>query len=296
MNHPTTALSTLILLACAGLATCNAQTPTTSGDNDTGKKVSVPTIASQSAADKLGGRVLDVQCSGTYPRHLQGICSDETAIYWSFTTTLVKTDMDGNVIRKIPVVDHHGDLCMHDGRLYVAVNLGKFNDPAGNADSWVYVYDAADLTELEKHEVQQVFHGAGGIGYRDGQFYVVGGLPDAVNQNYVYQYDPKFQFVKKHVVESGHTHLGIQAATFANDRWWFGCYGNPAILLVTDANFQMVGRYENVGSLGIEGLADGRLLIANGKTSKSHECTGGCRTALPDAKSGFQIQVAPNQE
>ena len=33
-----------------------------------------------------------VVCSGTYGGHLQGITTDNTNIYWSFTTSLVKTD------------------------------------------------------------------------------------------------------------------------------------------------------------------------------------------------------------
>ena len=69
----------------------------------------------------------------------------EHHIYWSFTTQLVKTDLDGKVLKKIPVANHHGDLCHVGGKLYAAVNLGKFNDPKGNADSWVYEYDAKDL-------------------------------------------------------------------------------------------------------------------------------------------------------
>ncbi|MCB1085407.1 MAG: hypothetical protein KDM63_00055 [Verrucomicrobiae bacterium] len=70
------------------------------------------------------------------------------------------------------MADHHGDLCFHGGKIFVAVNLGKFNDPKGNADSWVYVYDAANLKELAKHPVPEVFHGAGGMDARDGHFFV----------------------------------------------------------------------------------------------------------------------------
>lgn len=71
----------------------------------------------------------DVTCEGAYPHHLQGICVDDEAIYWSFTTTLVKTDRDGKLLKKVPVANHHGDLCHYDGKLYVAVNLGKYADP-----------------------------------------------------------------------------------------------------------------------------------------------------------------------
>ncbi|MDA8743569.1 hypothetical protein N9N28_02945 [Rubripirellula amarantea] len=157
-----------------------------------------------------------VECEGTYSHHLQGICAESSAIYWSFTTTLVKTDLNGKVIKKVPVANHHGDLCVHEGKLFVAVNLGEFNHPEGNADSWIYVYDTDDLVELEKHPCDEVFYGAGGVGFRDGRFYVVGGLPDQMSENYVYEYDANFQFIKKHVIESGHTHLGIQTAAFAH--------------------------------------------------------------------------------
>lgn len=235
------------------------------------------------------GEMFNVRCEGTYPHHLQGVCTDEKAIFWSFTTTLIKTDMEGTLLKKVPVANHHGDLCFHDGKLYVAVNLGKFNDPEGNADSWVYVYDAETLTELARHETQEVFHGAGGIGYRAGHFFVVGGLPDGVDENYVYEYDSDFKFLKKHVIESGHTHLGIQTATFAHDRWWFGCYGDPKIMLVTDDDFQMKGRYEIDCSLGIEGLSGGRLLVGSGRCEKDKGCNGTVKTVLPEGNVGFKF-------
>ncbi len=230
-----------------------------------------------------------INCEGTYKHHLQGICSDQQSIYWSFTTALVKTDMKGIVLKQIPVASHHGDLCFNDGMLYVAVNLGKFNDPAGQADSWVYTYDAETLEELSRHETQQVSYGAGGIGYRDGHFYVVGGLPEGMVENYVYEYDDQWNFVKKHTIMSGHTHLGIQTATFAHDRWWFGCYGDPKILLVTDVDYKIVGRYEIDCSLGIEGMSDGRLLIGSGRCDGAKGCNGVARMASPDEETGFRF-------
>lgn len=240
-------------------------------------------------AGKSLGDIFKVICEGTYKHHLQGVCTDEKAIFWSFTTSLVKTDMEGKRLKQVPVANHHGDLCFHDGKLYVAVNLGKFNDSEGNADSWVYVYDAENLKELARHETQEVFHGAGGIGYRDGHFFVVGGLPEDVEKNYVYEYDGEFNFLKKHVIKSGHTHLGIQTATFAHDRWWFGCYGDPKILLVTDANFQMKGRYETDCSLGVEGLTGGRVLVGSGRCRKDKGCTGAVQTAFPDETKGLHL-------
>jgi hypothetical protein len=229
-----------------------------------------------------------VTCEGTYSHHLQGVCADGEAIYWCFTTTLVKTDLAGKVLHKTPVANHHGDLCLHDGKLDVAVNLGKFNDPAGNADSWVYVYRADDLAFVARHAVPEVFHGAGGIGVRGGRFFVVGGLPDDIRENYVYEYDEEFKFIKKHTIASGHTHLGIQTATFAGGRWWLGCYGDPKILLVADAEFQLLGRYEYDCSLGILGLPDGRFLSARGRTVQGAH-TGSVHLAVADEQRGLRV-------
>jgi len=247
-----------------------------------------PSASSNTNGGQVTAEFRNVKCEGTYRHHLQGVCVDDQAIYWSFTTTLVKTDFNGKLLKKIPVANHHGDLCHHNGKLYVAVNLGKFNDPNGNADSWVYVYDAKTLKETARHAAQEVFHGAGGIGFRDGKFFVVGGLPDTLKENYVYEYDGEFKFVKKHVIASGHTFLGIQSAAFAHDRWWFGCYGAPKILLVTDANFKMIGRYEFDCSLGIEKMSEGRLLSATGRCTASQGCSGSIKIAVPDAKDGLK--------
>ncbi len=247
--------------------------------------------AEDAAAEKDGV----IKCAGVYAHHLQGVCTEASqAIYWSFTTTLVKTDFAGRVLKSIPVANHHGDLCHAAGKIYVAVNLGKFNDPAGNADSWVYVYDAKTLSLLAKHETQEVFHGAGGIGCRGGRFFVVGGLPDGVPENYVYEYDADFSFVAKHVIPSGHTVLGIQTATFSAGSWWFGCYGGPQILLKTDANFKMQGRYEFDASLGIVGRRSGGFLVAKGWRIKGEGNYGQLAPAVADEKKGLVFQAAAN--
>ncbi|MCA9074591.1 MAG: PmoA family protein [Planctomycetaceae bacterium] len=248
----------------------------------------------------LGTQCLDadddfhaVACEGTYAGHLQGVCTDnDSAIYWSFTTMLVKSDRDGHILKQIPVGSHHGDACFHDGNVYVAVNFGRFNDPDGNADSWVYVYDADDLSLVAKHETQQVVHGAGGIAYHDGKFIVVGGLPDGVEMNYLYEFDPEFNFVKRHTLKSGWTRLGIQTATFADGQWWFGCYGSPKILLVADESFEDVKRYEFDCSLGIVPIGKARFLVASGtRTQEGH--TGRLDIAVPDEKQGLVIQQPP---
>ena len=254
----------------------------------------VATIVASSTSGTSGGfraavPFHAVRCEGDYPGHLQGVCTNNRdAIYWSFTTVLVKTDADGRVLKKIDVVNHHGDLCFHDGKLYVAVNLGLFNRPAGRADSWVYVYDAGTLDELARHKTPEVVHGAGGIAVRDGRFYVVGGLPPGVEENYVYEYDSSFDFKKRHVLTSGYTRLGIQTAAFVDGYFWFGCYGNPRVLLKADKSLKLVGRWELDASLGIVSAGDGKLLVAHGGRQADKRNTGQLELAVPDDGRGLR--------
>ena len=199
---------------------------------------------------------------GVFPGHLQGICVDnEQAIYWSWTDQLVKTDSKGKIVHQIPVDNHHGDLCYYDGKVYVAVNLGKFNQPAGQADSWVYVYDAGTLEEVGRYPVQEVVHGAGGMVFHNGKFFVVGGLVPGIEENYLYEYTTDFEFVQRHVLKSGYTLMGIQTVEYENGNWWFGCYGEPTVLLQANEQLEIVGKSNFDASLGIAALPGGKMMI-----------------------------------
>lgn len=201
----------------------------------------------------------EVLCEGTYDRHLQGIAVDgNKTIFWAFTTVLVKTDGNGKILKTVEVPNHHGDLTCHDGKVYCAVNLGKFNQEPGQADSWVYVFDADDLSLVAKHPTPEVVHGAGGMEYHQGHFYLVGGLPPGYPENYVYEYDGSFRLVQRHAISSGYTLMGIQTACYAHGSWWFGCYGTK--LLQTDESFQLVGKGDLNFAVGIVGLANQKLL------------------------------------
>lgn len=241
-----------------------------------------------SAADPLLGSIQPITCEGSYPGHLQGICTNyRDTVYWSFTTVLVKTDAEGRLSRRVDVANHHGDLCFHDGRVYVAVNLGKFNQPPGQEDSWVYVYDEDSLEEIARYPTPELVHGAGGMAWRDGRFVIVGGLPKDIDENYVYEYDESFEFIKRHVLPSGHTDKGIQTAEFYANHWWFGCYGKPRILLVADPSFGLVGRFEFDCALGITGLPDGRSLVGSNRRTEDGY-VGRAQIAVPDEWRGLR--------
>jgi hypothetical protein len=203
----------------------------------------------------------EVVCPGEYGGHLQGLATEPgKAIYWSFTVALVKTDEQGRVLVSVDAPSHQGDLEWRRGRLYVAVNLGQFNEEAGKADSWVYVYDDDTLALIERYRVPEVVHGAGGMAWHDGHFFIVGGLPKTHTENYVYEYNRRFRFVKRHAIPSGYTELGIQTICRGDDGWWFGCYGAPRVLLRTGDTFSSVKAYELDYSYGIARWTDGSYL------------------------------------
>lgn len=228
-----------------------------------------------------------VVCEGSYPRHLQGICTNgKDALYWSWTTTIVKTDTDGHILKKVPAPSHQGDLCFHDGRLYVAVNLGKFNAPAGKADSWVYVYDGETLDLLSKHAVPDLVHGAGGMAFHDGHFIIIGGLPPGTPENYVYLYNTDFKLLKKHVLASGYTLMGIQTIEHADGAWWFGCYGQPQVLLRADENFKFTGRWEFPAAVGMASVASNQVLVAENTVAKDRSNNARIRLARIEENKG----------
>lgn len=213
-----------------------------------------------------------VNCEGQYFGHLQGVCADgQSQLFWSYNTTLVCTNEQGAVLQKATVANHHGDLCFVNGRLFVAVNLGEFNQPEGKADSWVYEYDATTLAEIGRHPVPEVVHGAGGVGFDGERFLVVGGLPEGFRENYLYEYSQDWTFVKRHVLDSGYTFRGIQTALFHDGMWLFGCYGKPKELLIADRHLNLMGRQEFDGAIGIVGVGAGKILVARPIKKKGAE-------------------------
>ncbi len=242
---------------------------------------------------RLGSAV--ISCAGTYTGHLQGVCLDpEDNLYWSFTTTLVKTDRLGNVLKQMPVVTHHGAPCYADGKLYVAVNLGKFNEAKEAADSWIYVYDATDLSLVRRQRIGEAIYGAGGIAHKGDSFVVVGGLPEGFTENYLYEYDHQLKYIRTITLKSGYTTKGIQTAVYSNGYWWFGCYGTPETLLRTDDRFQAISSFSFDCALGLIPIGR-RFLVARGRTAclEEHGCTGQLIPAERSEERGLRLLPGP---
>ena len=200
------------------------------------------------------GRAQEIACAGEYGGHLQGVATDGTSLFWSFTVEVVRTDLAGAVLATTGAVpSHHGDLCVADGVVYVAVNLGRFNQmDAGRSE--VRAYEARTLRPCGRWPLPEMRHGAGGMTAAGGRFYVVGGLPATVETNFVYAYDAGFRFVRRHDLATGFTLMGIQTAAFEDGRFLFGIYGedgNPGGLLECPADLSSVTRRLGPGDVGL---------------------------------------------
>lgn len=168
-----------------------------------------------------------IRCEGTYRYHLQGVATDGTNVFWSFTTDLVKTDRSGRVLCKDTIQrtdGHMGDLCYKDGLLYVGMNRGKTKEGWRVGDE-VWVYDAATLKLLKKHPTPETVWDNNGLEWCDGFFWVISGAPKMFECNMVFKYSPDFHFCEARLIDSGWTHLGVQTICKYRDLMLFGCYG-----------------------------------------------------------------------
>ena len=211
------------------------------------------------ATPKAEGNIV---CEGKYAGHLQGTDAVGTNIWWSFTKTLVRTDLSGKVLATQNAPSHQGDLCVKDDTLYVAVNRGRFNTETGGV-SYVMSYDAMTLKPKKTWKLDMPY-GAGGMTWHGDRFYVIGGLPPTDGRNYVHEYDGDFNLVKRHVLDTGYTVLGIQTATFMDGEFLFGIYGgsgNPSGTLRCPPDLSSYRRYVGRGSIGYAKIG-GRIYTA----------------------------------
>ncbi len=205
----------------------------------------------------------DIVCEGSYRGHLQGIAHDGNFFYWSHTVSLVKTDQQGQALIQVEVPSHHGDLTVVEDELYVAVELGVFNQPAGQSKPWIYLYDSDTLSLKRRKSVPQLVHGCGGIAYHEGRFLLVGGLPPTHQENYLFEYDKDLNFIRKHSLPTGYTRLGVQTIDYVDNHWWLGCYGspdNPGVLKV-NAAFELVSYATTDFSYGVAVASGGAHVL-----------------------------------
>lgn len=158
--------------------------------------------------------------------HVQGIaCSDE-AIYLSFTTTLVKLDWKGNVLKRVPARRHMGDISYREGRLYAC--LGRTKDPNEGlgGTAFIQIFDA-DLGFVGEKRTPSA-PGIDGIGIWGDKIFVGGGsrecgLPHT--RNLVVKLDNQLEPLASAWIDYGvRTVHGVQNVTVADGKVWCFLY------------------------------------------------------------------------
>lgn len=185
-----------------------------------------------------------IRCQGWSSGHLQGLASDGESIFWSFTSIVYKTDYTGKVLLKKEVPGHHGDLCCHDGKLYVTVSF-RLAKPVGirEYDAFIYIYNASDLSLVKKYDISNsVTFGVDGIEWFKDKFYVGDdkGKCIDVNHNTILVFSPDFNLLERKEVP-GLTMYGVQTITWSGGYFWLGNYirnsDTPTLQLDENLNF-----------------------------------------------------------
>lgn len=163
----------------------------------------------------------EIVCRGKYPLHVQGVATDGTNIYWSFTSVLVKTDRQGNELARFEQKNAHmGDITWHAGKVYAGYN--GFH--VGFDEIWVF--DDATLSRVRTVRTPETVFCNNGIEWCEGSFYVIGNMPKYARYNYIFEYDENLRFRGARFVDSGWTYVGLQTIIHVGECMLCGYYGS----------------------------------------------------------------------
>ena len=227
----------------------------------------------------------EIRCEGEYPWHLQGVATDGTNIFWTFTTVLVKTDLQGKVLAKDEIArneGHMGDLCCKDGRVFVGMNLGSVKGCRVGDEVWEY--DGATLERLKKYPTPEAVWCNNGLEFYAGCFWVITSAPKYCRYNMVFRYTKDFKFIRCQMIDSGWTNLGVQTICLYGDKMLFGCYGSSKdpeqphrdATLVVDgkalANLKATSEFPAIVPCErrVETSTSEGMLVLNGKLMAAH--------------------------
>lgn len=176
----------------------------------------------------------EIVCEGRdYPYHLQGVATDGTNIYWTFTTVLVKTDLEGRRIAKFDVNRddvHMGDLSCRKGRVYVGIGRGRRAD-GSRVPGEVWEMNADTLAVERTFETPEAIWCNNGLAWWDGSWWVISSAPKGFEYNILAEYDENFVYRDTHLVKSGWTLLGVQTILPVGDRLLLGTYSSNTIVV-----------------------------------------------------------------
>ena len=200
-------------------------------------------------------------------QHLQGIASCGKYIYWVFNKTLVKTDIAGKLLKKVPLHPEAGKR-VHGGspalldKLYVPYCASGFNKRLNGAPSQNYVqlYDL-DLNYIKSIPVPEVEYGAGAVTTDGKHFFIAGGRPADMPGNTIYEYSGDFRLLKKHHL-SFNTFKGIQTLAFDGRSFYAGGYGSDYMTYRISRDFKSIDYLDLRSEVGLTALKGSGMLVA----------------------------------
>ena len=179
-----------------------------------------------------------------FQMHMQGFAVDEAkrVMYFSCTNTLIKTDLEGNELKRVEVFGGHlGDICYYEGRIYGTL-LGH-PKPGDPWNAWTsYIVDIFDeelnliaqkevkyMTETTAGENPYGLNAIDGITVAHGHLYIACSIETGesyVNQA-ILEHTLDVEFIKLHTFEVGNTPFGIQNLSYDPncDCLWITVYG-----------------------------------------------------------------------
>ena len=237
--------------------------------------------------------------------HMQGFTSDAKREYmfWSFTDSLVKTNMNGTMICQVHVGGgHFGGLDWHDGKIYVSYM--KYPSPWTYFEDWrgfqIYVYedkdlrllriiDIAECMEMKKNKTDG-FQGIDGVafgkvpGEEGDQLLVAVALEtgEAYSNQMFLEIDEETAKIKRiFKIPAGNKVYGIQNLDYEADTgcYWFTTYdgGKPYMeketLYCVDPDMHTVrARYSISTPYGFEARGNGEYMLSliNGKNGNQY--------------------------
>ncbi len=226
--------------------------------------------------------------------HVQGFTTDGEYVYWSFTDSLVKTNLNNTVIAQIPVFGGHlGDIDYYEGKLYASL-LGQPR-PGDAWDAWtefyINVYDAETLAledticlvpcyEMhENPEQHRGFRGVDGVALRAG----ADGKPELwvacashpeerYDEQVLLRFSMDGKLLDTKCFKTGNTTFGIQNLEYEEDTgyFWFSTYGSrfnpenkPMNLFCVDIDKEeIIGAYYPMTPYGFHAYGGGKYLVS----------------------------------
>ena len=222
--------------------------------------------------------------------HMQGFTTDGSCIYWSFTDSIVKTNLNSTVLCQTPVHSGHlGDIIHCGGRIYGTVMGNNLRGrPWGEWTGFqINVYDADSLALIKEMRLDDCyfmyndrtdgFRGIDGITAvtsPGGDTHLMVACSTWGEERYdrqiLLEYTLDGKLLDKHFVKTGNTVFGIQNLAYDSqtERYWFSTYGgendfqNKNYLFCANSDFELIGEYDFFTAYGLEPVGNGNFLVS----------------------------------